>query len=344
MFTKQELLKIDKNFIYHKSLHLPEQVWLGYHKCKIQNFCKKTYKSKIDRVVICGMGGSAIGGYIAQAAFGEKLTIQIANDFSTPFIDEKTLLIFCSFSGNTDETICCFKTSAKKTKNIAIITTGGRLLDLAKNSYPYVKIEKDKHPPRTSIAYQFFAIVRLLETLGLIQNQKKVVQRLTWQLSCKANALCYKSENNLADISAKKIVGKIPVIYSTSPQLFPAAYRLKCQFNENANYPAFALTLPEALHNDIQSFGSPLQEKMLPIIFSSFVEEKNSELQRDKILSLIGKRDFLEFSAEGETTIERIFSLVYLGDMISYYLAIALKTDPTPIGLIEKSKLFDRSI
>ena len=332
MFTKQKLLKIDKNYMYHKILHMPEQVYLAY-KCEMKN----PIKTGVKRVILSGMGGSGISSFIAKSVFGKDISIDIFSDYSPLFIDKNTLFITSSYSGNTSETLSSFDIAKKHTDNIVVISTGGKLLKRVSKKYPFIKLEKDKYPPRTSICYQFFAIVKILEHYQLIKSQKDVVKRLLPLLSYKTNALCLNSKYNIAHISAKKIMGRTPIIYSTSPELFPAAYRLKCQFNEMADYPAFASSLPEAFHNEVQSFDNKMfKNNFIPIILSDF--SKRAIKERKKLIKSFGKMEYLEFYAEGKTLIEKIFSLIYLGDMISYYLAIELKVDPYTIDIITKIK------
>ncbi|HPR18029.1 MAG TPA: SIS domain-containing protein, partial [Candidatus Cloacimonadota bacterium] len=149
------------------------------------------------------------------------------------------------------------------------------------------------------------------------------------------------AEMNLAKDTALHLNGKIPVIYSSFPELYPLAYRWKCQINENAKYPAFCHTFSELNHNEIEGWEvQGLEDKFLPIILGLMQEKPQIQKRKNIMKELFQKRniEFLEFFAEGESLIEQIFSLIYLGDMVSYYLAILREVDPTEIAFINYLK------
>ena len=194
-------------------------------------------------------------------------------------------------------------------------------------------------PPRSAIGFLFFSIVKILEEYNIIPNQKETVDRLVAQLVQKAGAISYNKEfkENLAKISAEKMNNKIPIFYAEQPELFPLAYRWKCQVNENAKYPAFCNNFPELSHNEIEGWESSIsQSNFIPVFLQRLSTQKEYAKHINAFKELMANNgvDYLEFFVEGETVIEEIFSLIYLGDMISFYLAILQNTDPTPISFI----------
>ncbi len=154
--------KIDPQDMYHKIIHLPEQIIEAYKQAdlhKPNDFFKD--KNKIKRIVICGMGGSAISGDLTKFAFRNIIPVDVVKDYTLPFVDSSTLVICCSYSGNTEETLSCFEQASQKTKNISAVTSGGKLKEKLDDSKVWVKI-KGGNPPRTAIAYIFLSIIRIL--------------------------------------------------------------------------------------------------------------------------------------------------------------------------------------
>ncbi|MDO9578511.1 MAG: bifunctional phosphoglucose/phosphomannose isomerase, partial [Candidatus Cloacimonadales bacterium] len=285
---------------------------------------------------------SAISGDIAKAAFENLIPIEVVKYYDLPHIDANTLVITISYSGNTEETLSCLQQAMEKTSLIGAITAGGKMLELVEKKYPWVEVQSG-FPPRAAIARLFFSLLRLLEEFKVIPSQTQIVKNTVANLIKKADSICQDSpvEENLAKISAEQIKDTIPIIYSSVPQLFPLAYRWKCQINENAKYPAFSNTLPEMNHNEIEGWEvKGFSGTMLPI-FLGFMQEKPQLHKRKTVIKKLFTEqniDYLEFFVEGNSLIEQIFSLIYLGDMISYYLAILQKVNPTSIDFIDHLK------
>lgn len=341
---QKRINEIDKQGMYDKIIHMPEQVIAAYNNFNPhypQNYSELDF-SQIERIVICGMGGSAISGNIAQAAFGDLIPISVVKDYTIPYINQKTLVICISYSGNTEETLSCLQQAISQTPFVAAITSGGQVKELVDKKYVWMELE-DGFPPRAAVAFLFFSLVKLLEKMELIPLQKKIVDDVVANLIKKAGSIAINVEakKNLAKTAAEEINNKIPVIYSLNPRLAPLAYRWKCQFNENAKYPAFWNTFPEMNHNEIEGWeAKKLPAELMPIFLSGFKCKHcySKRLQAFKKLLEQQDRDFLEFYVEGETVIEQVFSLIYLGDMISYYLAILQNVDPTSIDYIDYLK------
>jgi glucose/mannose-6-phosphate isomerase len=333
---------LDDQDMYHKIVHLPEQILQSYENAKIHNMKLISKSQDINRIIICGMGGSAISADIAKAAFEQIIPIEVVKYYNLPYLDEKTLVITISYSGNTEETISCLQQAIKKTKHIGAITAGGEMQELVKDKFPWIELQSG-FPPRSAIGRLFFSLLRLLEEFEIIPNQAEIVKKTVAQLIKKAGSICLDiaSSQNLAKLSAEQINDKIPIIYSSDPKLFSLAYRWKCQINENAKYPAFSNTLPEMNHNEIEGWEvKGFSGKLLPI-FLGGMQEKPQIQKRNVVLKKLFKEhkiDYLEFFVEGNSLIEQIFSLIYLGDMVSYYLAILQNVNPTSIDFIDHLK------
>lgn len=333
---------IDKQDMYHKIIHLPEQIHNSYNNAEVIFPAEVADFRQVKRIVICGMGGSAISADIAGAAFQHLIPIEVVKFYDLPFIDQNTLVITISYSGNTEETLSCLEQAISRTGFIAAITSGGEMEKLVAGKLPWIKVESG-FPPRAAIARLFFSLLKLLETFQLIPEQSADVKTVVAHLIKKAGALANSvpAEENIAKDAALRIQGKIPIIYSSEPQLLPLAYRWKCQINENAKYPAFCHTFPEMNHNEIEGWESDdINKNLLPIILGSMQEKEQLQKRKSVMKKLFGKQnmEYLEFFVEGDSLIEKIFSLIYLGDMISYYLAILQGVDPTRIDFINHLK------
>ncbi len=304
-----------------------------------------SYK-KIDKILVCGMGGSGIGGEILKTVVEReaRLPLVISKDYSIPeFIDSWTLVFSVSYSGNTEETLSAYREALKKKAKIVAITTGGRLSRLAKrDKVPILSIPPGL-PPRASLGYLFFSLLITLERLGLVKNKKKECQETVGLLRDlrKKYSPSSKSRANRAKGIALKLYQNLPLIY-TSPRLSSVGLRWKGQLSENSKVLAFSNTFPELNHNEIvgwECLPGILKRCYLIILRDRYDSPRIK--RRIEITSKIIRRracglDF--FYSQGKSLLERLFSLIYLGDWVSYYLAILNGIDPTPVKVIDYLK------
>lgn len=340
---KKLIQKIDSQDIYHKIIHLPEQIMQAYNHPEISfGDADKDSFGKVSNLILCGMGGSAIAADIAAAAFRTKLPIRVVKEYEIPWLDERSLVVLISYSGNTEEILSCYQQAVKITSHIAVISSGGSLTEKAEGKYMCVKLPAG-YPPRTAIGFLFFSLMKILENYGILPDHQKAVNKLIANLIKKAGPISIDTPlaENLAKLGAVEVYEKIPIIYSIDHNLYPIAYRWKCQINENAKYPAFCNYLPEMNHNEIEGWEDQrFSSEMLPIIIRHFQDDDRYLRRINTMKKLFKRMDivFLEYFVEGDTQIEEIFSLIYLGDMISYYLAILNGRDPAAINFIDYLK------
>lgn len=304
-----------------------------------------SYK-KIDKILVSGMGGSGIGGEILKSVVEKELKIPLAinKDYHIPeFINSRTLVFSVSYSGNTEETLSAYREAEKKRAKIVAITTGGKLSKLAKRDrVPIISIPSGL-PPRASLGYLFFSLLITLERLGLIKNKKKECQETLRLLKDLRNkySLSSKVSANRAKKIALKLHKNLSLIY-TSPILSPAGLRWKGELSENSKVLAFSNTFPELNHNEIvgwKCLPGILKRCYLIILRDKYDSPRIKK--RIEITSKIirGKAKGLDFLySKGESLLARLFSLIYLGDWVSYYLAILNKIDPTPVEVIDYLK------
>lgn len=284
------------------------------------------------------MGGSAIAGDMLSALFGEKFPLRVVKDYRIGYLAAGSLVILCSYSGNTEETLNCYRQIVGSAKHTVVVSAGGKLSELAKNNCGSVKLP-DGYPPRSALGYLFTAVLKILEHYELIPSQEEEIKGVIGNLMSKAGVICHNfaSEQNLAKVSANQMLGKIPLIYAVSPDYSPLAYRFKCQMNENVKYPAFCHTFPEMNHNEIEAWEDNRSLKgFIPVFLNkmrqSEVYQKRLNIMKDMLKK--ARIEYLEFFGEGYSLFQDFFSLIYLTDMITYYLAILYGKDPTAIDYI----------
>ena len=295
---------------------------------------------KFNSIVVTGLGGSAISADLMSNFLGSELTIPffVNRNYHLPsFADKNTLLIVSSYSGNTEETVSAFNEGIIKKCGIICITTGGKIGKTAsENSIPTVKVVPG-FQPRYSLGLSFFSLLKILQELNIISSQDSIVTKIItlW----KEKGIQLSNEPNEAIDIAHGLIGFIPIIYSAADVTSAAGYRLKCQFNENSKLHAFHNVIPELNHNEIIGWES-FQEKQFNaklILILDKTYHPQIKKRFDITASLISSEKIYLESNEEDFKV-RIMDLIYLGDWISYYLALFRGFDPTEIKNINTLK------
>jgi glucose/mannose-6-phosphate isomerase len=340
MNIKKYVLRYDSQNQFNVLINTFQQVESAWNnKIDTGTFKDKKYNS----IVVTGLGGSAISADLMSNFLGGELDIPfvVNRNYHLPaFANKNTLLIVSSYSGNTEETISVLNEGLKKKCNIICITTGGRIekIDL-ENNIPIVKIIPG-FQPRYSLGLSFFSLLKILQEFNIIASQDKVVSKIIslW----KEKGIQLSNEPNQAIDIARGLIGFIPVIYSAADVTSAIGYRFKCQFNENSKLHAFHNVIPELNHNEIIGWES-FQEKQFNaklILILDKTYHPQIKKRFDITASLISSEKIYLESNEEDFKL-RLMDLVYLGDWISYYLALFRGFDPTEIENINilKEKL-----
>ena len=307
-------------------------------------------------VVVCGMGGSAIGAILLGDLIARDAVVpfHVSRGYDLPsFIDRDTAVVCVSYSGNTEEALESFHNAQLKGCPLAVITSGGRLgREAAEAKVPILTVPGGM-PPRAAIGYLFTSLLRLMSNLGLcavsddeIGSTVRKTRRLIRKYSLDAD----QAENTALQL-AKKLYGKIPLVYSGGGLLGGAAYRWKCQFNENSKSMAFSSVFPEMGHNEITGWECP--EKMREDLFVIMLRDiddhprvqKRMDITYSMLESLAGGSVMIDsMGPRGrEGRLQRLLSILVLGDLASVYLAVEYGKDPTPIEHIERIKEYLRT-
>lgn len=296
-------------------------------------------EGEFNKIIVCGMGGSALPADVVKTYLESKninLPIMICRTYCLPSLaTKKSLILASSYSGNTEETLACYNEAKAQGFKIIGLARGGKLENLClKDKTPFIKYPDDgkTFQPRYALGYAFTAILSILANHGLIPNVNKDVENLASKLTPE------KFENQGKEI-AEKLVGAIPIFYSSDKFGESVARIIKIKINENSKTQAFYNVFPELNHNEMVGFTN-LQGKYHIIIFKDKDDHERIQ-KRIKITSEILKAQGLPVSVlemRGETILEKMFSTILLGDWISYYLALALHQDPTPVKMVEDFK------
>ena len=298
-------------------------------------------KKKFSSIVFCGLGGSAISGDLLRDYLSSelKLPFEVIRGYNLPsFVNEDTLVIISSYSGNTEETISCFEQALKRKSLIAVITSGGKIGEMAiASSLPMLKL-KTGFQPRYALGQGFFALLKLMQELDYSDENKNVENIISlWYRRAKE----YSSENNFALNIASDLIGFIPVIYS-SEFLTSVGYRLKSQLNENSKLHAFHNVLPEMNHNEIIGWET-IREKQFNAKVLYMVDENYhpQNLKRFNLLKELlteQKVEVLTLKSNEQSKKVRIMDLIFLSDWISFYTSVLRGFDPSEIDFIHRMK------
>jgi len=298
----------------------------------------------ISNVVVAGMGGSALAALLLTSWPSINLPFQICRDYDLPsYVGPNTLVIASSYSGNTEETVSCLNQAMELKAKIVVMAGGGKLIDIAKDKKLVYITLPPAGQPRFAALYGLNALVTLFCKLNLVPsgtiNELKDAAKFVKQSTAEWGPMVAKS-NNIAKQYAYEVIGNTPVIYA-GQFLFPAAYKWKISFNENAKNVAWCNQYPEFNHNEFLGWSShPLDKPYRVFDLRSSIDNpqitKRFEIS-DKLLS--GRRpSAIVVNAKGETKLQQLLWTVALGDFVSIYTAILNGLNPTPVDLIEKLK------
>ena len=295
-------------------------------------------------LVIAGMGGSAVGGLLARAALGDRASrrISVSRDYGLPAWTTPDTTVLCSsYSGNTEETLTAFEAAGALGARRIVCTTGGRLAQQARaEAVPVIGVPGG-FQPRAAVGYMLVVALEIAALAGVGEGLRTEIDVAAAAAKGLATAWGPDSpEDSLAKSLARKLHGTVPEILG-SGLTAPIAYRWKTQINENAKTPAFCGELPEVDHNELVGWGSASKQGRFSVVFLD-----DSDLHprvRDRIeftQELIRRHAAVDerVSSVGESRIERLVSLVLLGDLVSLYMAVLAGYDPGPVDALEELK------
>ncbi len=303
--------------------------------------------NSFDNIVYVGMGGSALAGLLSTSWPGYNTPFELSRSYHLPkYVNSKTMLIVSSYSGNTEEVISALDEGIRRKAQILIITSGGKLESIAKeNDIDLYKIPSG-YQPRYAVFYNFKVLIDIFGELGILSKKDASIfnNSSSFVKEIATNFIpIVPTTKNIAKQIAQEASGKSAVIYS-GPKLFPAAYKWKISFNENAKQVAWCNQFSEFNHNEF--IGWSKQPPLKPY----FIVELSSNLENPRIQKRIKLSNELLsglwptpkiVSLKGDNLLEQLLYAIVLGDFVSLYAAILNGINPEPVDLIEslKSKL-----
>lgn len=309
--------------------------------------------SKAKRIVLLGMGGSAIGGDMLRsyltAATGGRVDMRIVRGYTPPPVDGNTLVIASSYSGGTEETLTAFDAVRADAGAVLVITTGGKLGEIARSEKYRTITLPGGLQPRAALAYSFFPLAQALAVRSALFGDETAAATVTGiaETGLLLDMLAKRygagpKRGNTALKTAEQLDGLVPVIYSGADLLDTVNLRWRGQIQENAKHLAFGNLLPEMNHNEIN--GWQLPKDMLKRFGLVFLRDRDDhprtaariDITRRVLGRAVGKTVTLE--TEGESLLARMFSLVHLADWTSWYMAAMNNVDPMPVPIIQKLK------
>jgi len=308
-----------------------------------------SYK-QIDRILVVGMGGSALGSHVFKTLYKDelKVPVEINNDYHIPkFVNSKTLVIVSTYSGSTEETLNAVREALKSKAKIIGITSGGKLGDwLKKNKLPVLQFTTKSNPcgsPRMGLGYSIMGQLILLSKIGLIRLGKKDYQDIADTIN--RSELLFGVNNqkkyNPAKLIAIDLLDK-EVFYIGAEHLSGNAHIMANQMNENAKRFSTYFLIPELNHHLLEGMIYPQNNKnnLVFLLVNSNLYDKKVQKRFDITVDVLNKnkiRNFTYICGE-KTKLEQVLEVLILGSYISYYSAILQGIDPTAIPFVDYFK------
>jgi glucose/mannose-6-phosphate isomerase len=289
-------------------------------------------------LMVCGMGGSAIGGDLAAAAIGDQLTkpLVVVRGYELPSWATPEWAVLCSsYSGNTEETLACFEAAEALGTRRFVVSTGGQLVDGAREAGVPVVAPPGIYQPRVAVAYMFVSAAEVAALTGVAPGIRTEID--TGAAFLEREALTIKAK--AAEIAAE--IGAAPTVVYGSDLTAPVAYRWKTQINENAKQPAFSSTLPEADHNEICGWSAETGASSMAAVFLEDCDQHPRERRRFELTAeavAACSAAVVRLETVGETRVERLLWATLLGDLVSLEIARQRGVNPESIVAIDRLK------
>jgi glucose/mannose-6-phosphate isomerase len=323
--------------------HMQDALW-RVESAGLDRYAPLDEGAQHGSLIVCGMGGSAVGGDLASAALGDRLTrpmTTVRGYELPPWAMSDSVVLCSSYSGDTEETLACYEAAGALGATRITATTGGKLAELARaDDVPVIGLPSGLQP-RAAVAYMTVCVLEVAAAAGAASRMRTEID------AAAAHAAELVREwgptaghESLAWQIAEKVQDSCACIYGAGPTA-AAAYRWKCQLNENSKLPAFTAELPEADHNEIVGWdGAPDAGRFIAVFLEDSDQHPRTrrriELTRDLIAPQA--QDTIIVESRGDSPLARLMSLVLLGDLVSVYVALLRGVDPKPVTVIDRLK------
>jgi glucose/mannose-6-phosphate isomerase len=296
-----------------------------------------TPKHEIHNVLICGMGGSGIGGRLVAKWLEDELPVPVtfAQDYGIPgFVSENTLVIGSSYSGNTEETLSSVELALEKGAQLIGITSGGKLQALCEANAYDVIVVPGGNPPRAALAYSLVQLLHIFAELGM--SSKDRLEEIA-----KARDLIVAEQDSIRTMGremANFIHGNVAIFYGTT-DYEPVLVRARQQFNENGKNLGWSHAIPEMNHNELVGWGGGDDRFALVVLETEDVHPRNAKrLEITKATIAKKTKHLMTVKAKGNSRIERSIYLINIVDWASLYITELNGADPIDIEIIDYLK------
>ena len=298
----------------------------------------------VRNITVAGMGGSAIGGDLAAALLADELKVPMSvhRDYGAPsYVGRDSLVIASSYSGNTEETLSAFEECRKRGAKILVLTTGGKIADLARVSgFPVITFSY-KAQPRAALGYSLALVLGVLTRLGFVRDLADDVNAALADVAKLEERVHEGARTNDAKKLALELYGRIPIAYGAGV-MGVMARRVKGQFNENAkNWAAFDV-MSELNHNAVVGFPNPpiAKDALTVLLLRSDRDNPRHKLRFEVTRELLDRAGIahrtLQFS--GRNLVSEVLQMVYFTDYVSFYLALLNGANPSQVKSIDYLK------
>jgi glucose/mannose-6-phosphate isomerase len=342
--TFEELYAVDTSNMYRLLKEFPQQAEEAVAIGKAARLPLRA--GTVKQIVLTGLGGSAIGGDLLRCYLGGELAVPffVNRQYTLPaFVGRDTLVIVSSYSGNTEETNAAHKEAMKRKAKVLCITSGGRTEKIARAKRQMLIRIPPGLPPRAALGYSFFPLLVALGRMGFVKPKSRDIAETLRLLATKAGEYgTPDAATNLALRVAEQLMGRVGVVYAAGERFEAVATRWRGQVAENGKSLLFGHVLPEMNHNELVGWKVPREQmNAMQVLFLRDKADHHRvharmELTKQVVAEYTPR--VTEIWSEGASLLARMFSLVYLGDWMSYYLAILHREDPTPVQVIDYLK------
>lgn len=336
---------LDSAGMFAATFDLADQIETAYENAGLTELADPG--GRIDNVIVLGMGGSGVAGDIAAAIAAPRLSIPltVSKNYELPtFVGPNSLVLACSASGNTEETLNATRSALTAGATVVGVTKGGALGELLNEAgASYFAMDPSIVQPRAGIGAVSVPVFSVMERYGLLSGAGELVQSAADQVRLR---LAQNSgSDNAVRTLARRVERTQPIVYGGGLLGSAAATRWKCQINENAKCPAYATPMPELCHNEICGWGQhgDVTRQVNTLFFLRHDYEHPQIAKRFQFVadySAEAVADIHTVNAEGESDLAQLFDLIVVGDLLSLWMAAEAGVDPGPVPILIELKEF----
>jgi glucose/mannose-6-phosphate isomerase len=302
-----------------------------------KNSSFKSPHNEIQNIVICGMGGSGIGGRLVGSWVADelKVPVHVVNDYTLPhFVSKNSLVIGSSYSGNTEETISSINEAIAVGAHVIGICSGGKLEQICKEHGFDVVVVPGGNPPRTALAFSLTQLLNILAEFRMISPMRLTELDKARQLIVDREEHIKKEAHKIAEF----LIGNVGILYGTS-KYEPVLIRARQQFNENSKLLCWHHAIPEMNHNELVGWGGG-DDRFATLIFDADDIHPRNAKRMEITEAIISKTSskVMTLKSEGASTIEKSIFMINIVDWASLYLSDLKKVDPIDIEVIDYLK------